>query len=107
MHKCFLNLHRFEIGLLDTPACSCHAKSESSIHYIMDCFLYSGERQILFKLVEHYIPNFSKLNKSKQFDILLLGINPENSDFYTTNTIISIAVQKFILKSKRFHDTKL
>ena len=41
-----LNLHKFEIGFLDTPACSCHAKSESSIHYIMDCFLYSGERQI-------------------------------------------------------------
>ena len=34
-----LNQHKFEIGLLDTPACSCHAKSESSVHYIMDCFL--------------------------------------------------------------------
>ena len=32
----------------------------------------------------------------------LMGISPENSDFITTNTIISIAVQQFILKSKRF-----
>ena len=71
----------------------------------MDCFLYSGERQKLLNLAEHYIPNFPKLNKAKQFDILLYGINPENPEFYTTNTILSIAVQTFILKSKRFHET--
>ena len=103
LNRSDLNLHKFEIGLHDTPACDCHEKSESSIHYIMDCFLFSGERQILFQLVEHYIPKFSKLSKSKQYDILLFGISPENPDFYTTNTTISIAVQKFILKTKRFH----
>ena len=97
-----LNLHRFDINQHDSPECACHAKNESSIHYLMDCFLYSGERQTLFSLVEHYIPNFFKLSKRKQFEILLMGISPENSDFITTNTIISIAVQQFILKSKRF-----
>ena len=71
----------------------------------MDCFLYSGERQTLFNLVEHYIPNFPKLNKTKQFDILLLGITPENPEFHTTNTILTIAVQTFILKTKRFFKT--
>ena len=97
-----LNLHRFDINQHDSPECACHAKNESSIHYLMDCFLYSGERRTLFSLVEHYIPNFFKLSKRKQFEILLMGISPENSDFITTNTIISIAVQQFILKSKRF-----
>ena len=105
LNRSDLNLHRFDIGLHETSECSCHAKSESSIHYIMDCFLYSGERQILLNLAEHYIPNFPKLNKAKQFDILLYGISPENPEFYTANTILSIAVQTFILKSKRFHET--
>ena len=98
-------MHKFDIGLHENSECSCHAKSESSIHYMMDCFLYSGERQNLFNLVEHYIPNFPKLNKTKQFEILLLGINPENPEFFTTNTILSIAVQTFILKTKRFNET--
>ena len=55
LNRSDLNLHKFEIGLHDTPACDCHEKSESSIHYIMDCFLYDCERQILFNSVEHYI----------------------------------------------------
>ena len=105
LNRSDLNQHKFDIGQHDTPECLCHAKSESSFHYIMDCFLYSGERQTLFNLVEHYIPNFTKLSKTKQFEILLLGISPENPEFHTTNTILSIAVQKFILKSKRFHET--
>ena len=65
LNRSDLNLHKFEIGLHDTRASDCHEKYESSIHYMMDCFLFSGERQILFQLVEHYIPKFSKLSKSK------------------------------------------
>jgi len=30
---------------------------------MMDCFLYSAERQTLFELVEHYIPKFPTLSK--------------------------------------------
>ena len=105
LNRSDLNFHRFEIGLHDTPECSCHAKRESSMHYLMDCFLYYGERQTLYNLVEHYIPNFSKISKTKQFEILLMGICPENPDFITTNTKISIAVQQYILKTKRFKET--
>ena len=47
LNRSDLNLHRFDIGLHETPECSCHAKSESSIHYIMDCFFDTGERQNL------------------------------------------------------------
>ena len=53
LNRSDLNLHKFDIGLHETSECSCHAKSESSIHYMMDCFLYSGERQNLSNLVEH------------------------------------------------------
>ena len=45
-----LNLHKFTVGLSETSECLCHAQKESSLHYLMDCFLYSGERQTLFHL---------------------------------------------------------
>ena len=70
----------------------------------MDCFLYSGERQTLFNLVEQYIPNFPQLNKSKKYEILVIGSNTDNPDYNFTNTKISIAVQNFIFTTKRFSD---
>ena len=30
------NLHKFNIGQVDTAECSCHAKYESSLHYFID-----------------------------------------------------------------------
>ena len=60
-----LNLHKFTIGQVDTPQCECLAKKESSLHYLVDCFLYSNERQTLFSHVEHFVPNFKSLNKKK------------------------------------------
>ena len=97
-----LNLHKFSIGQIDSPECSCHAKNESSIHYLTECFLYSSERQTLYNLVEHYVPQFKTMNKNRKYEVLVLGIDPANSDFLQTNTTISIAVQKFIFETKRF-----
>ena len=99
-----LNLHTFSIGLSESSECLCHAKNESSLHYLIDCFLYSGERQTLFNLVEHYIPNFKQLTKAKKYDILVNGLYPDNPDYYSTNTTISISVQNFIFKTKRFSE---
>ena len=93
-----LNLHKF------TPECLCHANKESSLHYLIECFLYSGERQTLYNLVELYIPKFLQLTKSKKYEILVMGINTDNPDYYFTNTKISIAVQHFIFATKRFSD---
>ena len=99
-----LNIHTFSIGLSESSECLCHAKHESSLHYLIDCFLYSGERQTLFNLVEHYFPNFNQLNKAKKYDVLVNGLYPDNPDYYSTNTTISIAVQNFIFKTKRFSE---
>ena len=77
-----LNLHKFTIGHSETAECLCHAKQESSSHFLIDCFLYSGERQTLFSLVEHYIPNFSNLSKSKKYEILVMGIHNRVSHNY-------------------------
>ena len=42
------------------------------------------------------------MNKNRKYEVLVLGIDPANSDFIQTNTTISIAVQKFIFETKRF-----
>ena len=102
LERSYLNLHTFNISHSETPECLCHAKNESSIHYLIDCFLYSTERQTLYSLVEHYFPNFKNLNKNKKYQVLVMGINPDNPDYFHTNTKISIAVQHFILKTNRF-----
>ena len=99
-----LNLHKFTIGQSDTPQCLCHAEQESSLHFMINCFLYSVERQVLFGQVEQYVPNFSNFSKKKQYEILVFGIKQENPEYYYTNRIISIAAQNFILKTKRFSD---
>ena len=99
-----LNLHKFTIGQSDSPQCLCNARQESSFHFILDCFLYSVERQLLFGQVEQYIPNFSKLSKNKQYEILVFGLKPENPEYYHTNRIIAIAVQNFLIETKHFSD---
>ena len=101
-----LNSHKFTIGHSESAECSCHAKNETSLHYLTECFLYTGERQTLYNLVEHYLPQFSNKTKHKQYDILVMGINTDQPEFNSTNTAITIAVQKFILSTKRFSESE-
>ena len=97
-----LKLHQFTIGLSENTECQCHFKSESPEHYFLQCFLYSPERRILFNLVEHYIPNFKNLNKKHKLNILLKGIETDDPEFFHLNKTLTIAVQNFILETKRF-----
>ena len=98
-----LNEHKFVIGQSESPQCLCYFRSESPSHYFLDCFLYSPERQILFSQIEHYIPNFLRLSKQKQLEIILMGVFTDNDEYYRTNVSISLAVQNFISHSKRFN----
>ena len=98
-----LNLHRFTIGQTDDPSCMCHANQESSEHFMLDCFLFTAERQTLFAQVEQLIPRFPNLNKRDKFKILISGLN-NDPDYYQTNKKLSLAVQSFILKTKRFSE---
>ena len=97
-----LNQHKFTIGLSDSPECICHFKTESPEHFFLDCFLYSPERQILFGLIEHFVPNYNRLNKKQKLDLILNGVNIDNEEFLSTNTTLTKAVQNFILSTKRF-----
>ena len=90
------------LGLADSPECDCHYKNESPEHYFVDCFLYSPERQTLFSLFEHHIPNFNRLPKKKKLDLIIRGINIDDEDYLPINTILTKAVQHFILATKRF-----
>ena len=45
------------------------------------------------------LPNWARFNKGY---FRRMGIDPENPEFVHTNTILSIAVQKFIFETKRF-----
>ena len=99
-----LNSHKFTIGHSESAECTCHARNETSLHFLTECFLYTGERQTLYNLVEHYIPQFLSKTKQKQYDILVMGINTDQPEFNSTNTTITIAVQKFILSTKRFSE---
>ena len=99
-----LHQHRYTIGLSDSPQCLCHHREESPLHFFIDCFLYLPERQTLFERIEHYIPNFPNFSKQKKLDIILRGIHIENPDLLPLNTTLTIAVQNFITKTKRFSD---
>ena len=97
-----LNQHKFTIGHAESPECLCHHNQESPLHYFLDCFLYLPERQILFDKIEHYIPKFKSLSKQNKLEIILHGIDNENPDILSTNTTITIAVQNYIVQTKRF-----
>ena len=58
--------------------CLCHAKHELWLHYLIYCFLYSGVRQTLFNMVQHYIQNFNQLNKAMKYEVLVKGIQTDN-----------------------------
>ena len=97
-----LKEHKFLIGQSESTECLCHHNLESPKHFFLDCFLYSVERWILFDLIEHLVPNFPRLNRNEKFDIIIRGVDITNTEFLSTNTRITKAVQKFIISSKRF-----
>ena len=56
----------------------------------------------MFSLIEHYVPKFKRLNKKQKLDIILRGINIDDSELFQTNVTLTLAVQNFILLTKRF-----
>ena len=96
-----LNSHQYSIGLSDTSSCICHNPHETTSHYLLECFLYQYERQILFGTFEQYIPNFKMLSKTKKLDFILNGYKSNDPDFNHTNVKLQFALHQYILTSKR------
>ena len=95
-----MNSHLVAIGRSDSPTCLCHYKNETSLHYLLDCFLYTVERQTLSDQVNQLVTNFDRLSKIEQVDLLLFGI-PNNEQFQT-NIDLAKLVQTYIFQTKRF-----
>ena len=78
--RSYLKGHSFSIGMADSPECDCHAPDENISHYLLDCFLYTIERQNLYNMVTQLLPNFHQYSRQKKVDIILSGISgtPEN-----------------------------
>ena len=86
-----LNYDLFRVNLKDDPSCSCGYHTENVNHFLFDCSLYNDLRQLLFNRLNLYHP----LTLEK----LLFGDdNLSTSD----NSIITLEVQKYVKKSKRF-----
>ena len=98
--RSYLNSHGFSIGLADSPECLCH-RNETTDHFLLKCFLYTKERQILFDTIEQLLPKFQKMTQKKQLDILLFGINLDHEEIDSRNLPITFAVQKFLLTTNR------
>ena len=102
--RSYLKSHSYSIGMSDTNTCSCNdTVIESSLHFITQCPMFAVQRRILYDQVEqNYIQQFRKLSLRRQFDILVHGFEPSNSDLTHINTKISILTQNFILRTNRF-----
>ena len=61
-----LNSHLFTIGQTNDPHCVCKSINETSLHYFLQCNLFSAERQQMFRVFEQYIPTFKTMTLSKK-----------------------------------------
>ena len=110
--RSFLAADGFAIGLQDSNACqNCRplpgrqrkSVPENASHFFISCNKYVQERSVLFAKLSQYIKNFQKLTHKRQLEIILMGINLENEEPDPRNLGIVLAVQKFIIQTKRFH----
>ena len=97
--RTFLNSHSYTIGRSESPSCLCHERNETVRHYLLHCFLYTIERQVLFDQVTHCVPNFKNLSQENKTEILLNGSSKLD---HLSNIEITKSVQNYILNSKRF-----
>ena len=96
-----LNVHRFTLGLSDTDKCLCD-RPESVSHFLNDCFLYNQERHALYTKICQILPNFITLPDKLKMKVLLQGINLHSEEPDSRNIPIALAVQSFIIQTKRF-----
>ena len=56
----------------------------------------------MLRKVQTIVPNFLKLNKKSQCNILLYGINLDSIQPDPRNKFLTFAVQQYIIKTNRF-----
>ena len=58
--------------------------------------------KLLYDTIIRNIPNFIQFTEQKKLDILLYGINLNSDIPDVRNVIVTMAVQKYILQTRRF-----
>ena len=100
-----INQHLFAIGRSNTQACLCGCPVESTQHFLLDCFLYSIEREELFNYIRttKYVlcSSLDSYTKKDLVSAFLFGEHPHVLDRYPYNKLLFRAVQKFLVKTKR------
>ena len=96
-----LNTHSFSVNLTESDQCLC-SRTETVSHYSNNCFLYQEERCVLLSKIIKFVPKFDKLPDYKKTEVLLNGINLNSDEPDSRNIPITLAVQNFILQTKRF-----
>ena len=97
----FLKSHGFAINLSQTDKCIC-GDVDSTQNYFLKCFMFQSERNVLLAKINRTYPPFSKFSKAKQCNVLLFGINLQNSLPDPRNRSITFAVQEYITQTNRF-----
>jgi hypothetical protein len=85
-----LNQHLYRKNIVDSPNCIC-GSTESTTHYLFHCLRYTAQRRMYINSIN--VP----INLTTE--ILLLG-SPKLA--LNQNVELFLAVQKFIICSKRF-----
>ena len=74
-------------------------------HVLLDCFLYSNERNILFSYLKNtrnvLCSEFNTYNRKALVSVLLFGEHPCDFDRYPYNKLLFKAVQNFLVKTGR------
>ena len=100
-----LNDHLFRVGISKTKGCLCGHETESTQHFLLDCFLYQPERVELFRYLKNtrHVLNMplSTYTRESLVDTLLNGEYNLVRDRYPYNRLLFRAVQKFLVQTGR------
>ena len=97
-----LNENLYKIGLADTQGCLCGAPSETTAHYLLDCFLYENNRKELSESLDVLLErDWAKHTRSEKIEILLRGERPEIPGRLKNNAEIFKCIQKYIARTNR------
>ena len=77
---------------------------ESTSHYLFDCVQFSEQRKFMLESIAKILPNFVAKPKYKKTEILLKGINLDQTEPDHRNKQITFVVQNYILKTGRFSE---
>jgi hypothetical protein len=97
-----LRQHLFEVGNIQSPRCLCHFPRETTEHYLLDCFLYSIERNELLSNLRGILEKDpSQYTRAEMLEILLYGEKYLEPEKYPANKIIQRYVHRYLISTKR------